>query len=53
MVDDHEKDIKKFQQESEGSGPVADFAKQTLPTLKEHLQMAQSLNGSTTGSAAH
>jgi putative membrane protein len=55
MVEDHQKDVMKFQQESQGSGPVVDFAKETLPTLREHLQIAQSLTGSssTTGSAAH
>ncbi len=55
MVEDHQKDVMKFQQESQESGPVADFAKQTLPTLQQHLQIAQSLTGSssTTGSAAH
>jgi len=51
MVQDHQNDISKFQEESQKSGPVADFAKQTLPALKEHLQLAQSLAGSTTGAA--
>ena len=45
MVDDHKKDIDKFEQEASSSDPaqVTDFAKQTLPTLKKHLQTAQSL----------
>jgi putative membrane protein len=47
-VQDHKKDIKAFQQESKRSGPAADFAKQTLPTLQEHLKIAKSLSGSTT-----
>ncbi len=45
MVQDHKKDIKAFQQKSRGSGPVADFAKQTLPTLEEHLKLAKALSG--------
>jgi putative membrane protein len=55
MVTDHKKDIKEFQKESKKSGEAADFAKQTLPTLKEHLQIAESLRkgsrSSTTGSS--
>jgi putative membrane protein len=45
MVDDHKKDIDKFQQEAASSDPaqVTDLARQTLPTLKKHLQTAQSL----------
>ena len=45
MVDDHKKDIDKFQQEASSSdpAPVTDLAKQTLPTLKKHLETAQSL----------
>ncbi len=45
MVDDHTKDIDKFEQEASSSdpAPVTDLAKQALPTLKKHLQTAQSL----------
>lgn len=45
MVKDHQKAIDKFQAEADSSDPaqVKDFAKQTLPTLKKHLQTAQSL----------
>jgi hypothetical protein len=34
-----------FQQEADSGDPaqVTDFAKQTLPTLKKHLETAQSL----------
>ena len=45
MIDDHKKDIDAYQQEA-GSGDatqVTDLAKQTLPTLKKHMQTAQSL----------
>jgi putative membrane protein len=43
MVKDHHKDISEFQKEA-NSGSNADlkgFAAQTLPTLQEHLRMAQ------------
>jgi putative membrane protein len=44
MVEDHKKDIRKFEQEAKKqNGPVANFASQTLPTLQKHLQEAQSL----------
>jgi predicted outer membrane protein len=45
MVKGHQEAIDKFQQETGSSdpAPVTDFAKQTLPTLKKHLQTAQSL----------
>jgi putative membrane protein len=43
-VEDHQKDIAKFQKEaSANDGPVSDLAKQQLPVLQKHLQMAQSL----------
>jgi len=44
MVGDHKEDIKKFQHVAD-KGKDADlkkFANQTLPTLKEHLQLAES-----------
>jgi putative membrane protein len=45
MVKDHQKAIDMFQQEAGSSDPaqVTDLAKQSLPTLKKHLQTAQSL----------
>jgi putative membrane protein len=53
MVADHKKDIKEFQQEAKKTNerPSA-FAQETLPTLQEHLETAQSLQGraGTTGS---
>jgi putative membrane protein len=52
MVQDHKKDISKFEQESKKSGSVANFAQETLPVLKKHLEMAESLSGhQTTGSS--
>ena len=45
MVKGHQKAIDKFKQEADSGDPaqVTDFAKQTLPTLKKHLETAQSL----------
>jgi putative membrane protein len=45
MVQDHKKDIKAFQHATTGSGAAANFARQTLPTLREHLKLAKSLDG--------
>jgi putative membrane protein len=43
-VEDHQKDIAKFQKEADAkSGPISEMAQQQLPTLKKHLQMAESL----------
>jgi putative membrane protein len=42
-IEAHKKDIAKFEAEANGTGPTADLAKQQLPTLKKHLQIAQSL----------
>ena len=44
MVKDHEDDIAKYEKEAQsGSGPVADYAKQILPDLRKHLQIAEGL----------
>jgi putative membrane protein len=54
MVKDHKEDVKLFEKESTaGSSAVQKFAAETLPTLKNHLQMAEALGsgGSSTGSA--
>ena len=46
MVMDHKKDIGEFKKEARAaSSPVQNFAKATLPTLQEHLQMAEKLPG--------
>jgi putative membrane protein len=52
MVQDHKKEISKFQAEAKKQGPVAQFAQQTVPVLQKHLQMAQSIQnkGAMTGS---
>jgi putative membrane protein len=43
MVKDHTKDIADFEKQAKGTGPTADLAKQSLPTLKKHLSIAQGL----------
>lgn len=47
MVKDHKEDIKEFSKEADkGKDPdVKAFASKTLPTLKEHLKMAQDMAG--------
>lgn len=43
MVADHKKDVAEFQKESRSAkdNEVKDFATRTLPTLQEHLKMAE------------
>lgn len=51
MVSDHRKDVSEFEKQST-HGTDADlkaFATKTLPTLKEHLQMAEALPGAKAG----
>jgi putative membrane protein len=43
MVEDHKQDIAKYQKEAQQGGPAADYAKKTLPKLREHLKMAEDL----------
>jgi putative membrane protein len=44
MIDDHRKDIDDFRDEArEHHGRVSDLARRQLPTLREHLRIAQSL----------
>lgn len=44
MVQDHRKDIGDFQrQAAKHKGPVSNLARQTLPTLHKHLDMAEKL----------
>jgi putative membrane protein len=47
MVKDHQEDIAKYQKESALSDAAADYAKQILPKLHEHLKMAEELQQST------
>jgi len=47
MVKDHREDIAQYQKESRFTGAAADYAKQTLPKLHDHLKMAEELEQST------
>jgi putative membrane protein len=49
MVQDHEKDIGKYDKEASSGSVLSDFAKQTLPVLKKHLQMAESIQPQSQG----
>jgi len=49
MVDDHKKDIRTYEKEAKKSNdPAAGYANDALPTLKKHLEAAQSLERSNT-----
>ena len=54
MVSDHEADIKEYEKVQDKADAVGAYAKETLPTLKHHLEMAQKLktqvDAPTTGS---
>lgn len=44
MVKDHKKDIAEYKKEAKASkGPAASYAQTSLPTLRKHLQLAESL----------
>ncbi|HVS76089.1 MAG TPA: DUF4142 domain-containing protein [Steroidobacteraceae bacterium] len=44
MVKDHKKDIAKFKKEAKGTNsPATTYAETTLPDLKKHLRLAESL----------
>lgn len=47
MVDDHKEDLSKFRKEAQKgqNSELKQFASQTVPTLEEHLKMAQDLSG--------
>ena len=55
MVKDHKKDVSEFRKESEkGKDPdVKAFASKTLPTLEEHLKMAQDTASKVGGSSSN
>ncbi|MBS0536891.1 MAG: DUF4142 domain-containing protein [Proteobacteria bacterium] len=54
MVTDHKKDIARYEAEAKKTGPLAELAKETVPTLQKHLKMAQDLEkpAATTGSSS-
>lgn len=54
MVKDHEKDVAAFEKESRQGQKtsIKSFAQQTLPTLKEHLQLAQEMEKTVSTSKA-
>ena len=53
MVADHKKDVAEFQREAKSGQDeqIKGFAQQTLPTLQEHLKMAQETQGKLKGSS--
>ena len=54
MVKDHKKDIAMFEKESASGQTALDkFAAKTLPTLKEHLKMAEDLPGKAAAASHH
>jgi len=54
MVSDHKDDIKEFQKEADNGddADVKNFASKTLPTLQEHLRMAQETQAKLSSSAS-
>jgi putative membrane protein len=44
MVADHKKDIRAFEKEAKQNDDAGKFANETLPTLRKHLETAQSLD---------
>ena len=47
MIKDHEKDIREFEDAAKNNDneDVREWAKKTVPTLRDHLKIAQSLSG--------
>jgi putative membrane protein len=51
MVMDHKEDIQKYEKAASMNDPAGTYAKEALPTLRKHLQNAESLKSATTGTA--
>ena len=51
MVMDHQEDIQKYEKAATMNDPAGTYAKEALPTLRKHLQNAESLKAATTGAA--
>jgi putative membrane protein len=43
MIDDHQKDIGDFRDAAQMRGPASRMAREQLPTLRKHLEMARSI----------
>jgi putative membrane protein len=54
MVQDHNKDVNEFRKEAQNGQDqdIRNFARQTLPTLQQHDQLAKNVNGSLTASGS-
>ena len=54
MVADHKKDVAEFQREAKSgqNEQIKNFAQQTVPTLQEHLKMAQETQSKLKGSSS-
>ena len=54
MVKDHRKDVKEFRKQADKAkdGDVKSFAANTLPTLEEHLKLAQDADAAVGGKQA-
>jgi putative membrane protein len=50
MVKDHKKDIGEYEKAAKAKDAAGQYASDTLPTLKKHLEAAQSLQKQTTSS---
>jgi len=46
MVRDHKKDIAEYERAAKESSPVGQYAKDQLPVLRKHLQMAEKIESS-------
>jgi putative membrane protein len=51
MVMDHKEDIQKYEKAASMNNAAGTYAKEALPTLRKHLQNAESLKAATTGAA--